>query len=178
MKVDNQAKQLCLKYFAFLEKIYNFSLITKMTEPNAATIYYKSDAVGIILKIDPLEFYLFVTLCRLVDGSFPSKTGEITPSTVINCFDLDDIVVLRSINSLIPEYTTNNKNLSISLEEIIIRQAKNLRNYADDILRADFSIFTELDKIVKKRARQFAIKKWGERATEFGWSVTEETDTG
>jgi hypothetical protein len=39
-------------------------------------------------------------------------------------------------------------------EGIIERQAQNLRMYGREILAGDFSVFPELDRIVKESARQ------------------------
>ncbi len=57
------------------------------------------------------------------------------------------------------------------IEGIVVRHAQNLRNHATDVLRGDFSVFEDLDRIVKGRARDFAIEEWGEqKARELGWS--------
>jgi hypothetical protein len=174
MTANNQVKQLCIKYFNFLEKEFNFKLVKQTAKTGINKLIYKTNAVGIILVFEPREFYLFVSLCKLINGDFPIKSGEIAPTTVINCFDLDDVVTLRSKISLVPDYASKNSYKSITLDELFKIQSENLRNFAFDIIQADFSIFVELDKIVKKRARQFAIHKWGDRAAEFGWSLTEE----
>lgn len=168
MVEKNNIRQLCHKHFGYLKNDYGFESLSS-TKKNE--LQFKSDSVGVRLEFDPREFYLFVTICKLDGNEFPPRPREIVPTTIISCFDLDDIVTLRSTKSLIPNHESISIGESISIEKVIQMQAQNLQKFADDILRADFSIFIELDRIVKNRARQSAIRRWGDGAVKYGWAL-------
>ena len=88
---------------------------------------------------------------------------------LLHGFDLDDVVTYRAKESLIPQYKLETKFDTDLLEDIVLKQSENLKNYASDILNGDMSIFPELDKLVKERAKHAAFQKWGDKAEEFGW---------
>ena len=164
-------EQICKSYFNFLKSNYGFHLVTTIEDDCSYEILFKSTLVGVSLTFEFRDFYLFVKLCRLQNGEFPPKPGEIRPDTLLKCFDLDDVVLIRSKESLIPPYQLDTKFDEALLESIVKRQADNLKLFTKDILKGDFSLFSELDKIVKDRARKAAIQKWGNKAAEFGWIV-------
>jgi len=173
MSKRQEFRELCAKHFDFLEKDFGFKLDKCTVNTSNYKLIFISNAVGVTLEFEPREFYLFVTLCKLRNGGLPPPIGEISPETVLDCFDLDDVVSLRSKESLIPDYTSMGANEKLTLDDLLKKQAENLQKFANDILHADFSLFSELDKIVKHRARQFAIQKWGEKASQYGWSLDE-----
>ena len=91
-------------------------------------------------------------LIRLVDGKLPDYPIFIDEDTVLNYFDLQDLLSVR-----IPCVKENNLEIGITNSEIenyIQQIAQNLRTKAEDILKGDFLIFSELERIVKERARQ------------------------
>jgi len=160
-----------MKYFDFLEKDYGFSFFKCTVDTGSYKLMFKSNTVGIVLEYEPREFYLFITMCKLLQGEIPPKVVDISPKTVINCFDLDDVVSLSSKGSLVPDYTSLAPDEKITLDDLFKKQAENLRKSAHEILNGDFSLFVELDRVVKGRARKFAIQKWGDKASQFGWSL-------
>jgi hypothetical protein len=171
MSKKQEFKSLCIKYFDFLERDYGFIMVKGTVDTGIYKLMFKSSTVGIALEYEPREFYLFVTLCKLRKGEIPPKVVEISPKSVIECFDLDDVVSLSSKDSLVPDYTSMAPEEKITLDDLFKKQAENLRKFANDILNGDFSIFVELDRIVKDRAQKFAIQKWGDKASQFGWSL-------
>jgi hypothetical protein len=168
---EKKIKQLCEKYFSFLENDYSFRLVSVNEENWGSEIKFKSLSVGVTLTFEFREFYLFVRICKLKNEEFPVRPGELGPNTVLEEFDLDDIVSIRSREALLPQYGLDTKFNDEFLETIIKKQSENLKLFASDILEGDFSLFPELDSKVKDRARKAAINKWGKRAAEFGWKV-------
>ena len=166
-----QFTQICKRYFNFLENDYGFYVEDQRADTWVYEIIFKNNFVAVTLTFELRDFYLFVKLSKLRAGELPPKPGEIRPETLLESFDLDDIVTIRSKESLIPPYQLNTKFDEVLLEDIVKRQGANLKLFAADILEGDFSLFSELDKIVKNRAKQAAIQKWGDDAAKFGWSV-------
>jgi hypothetical protein len=166
-----QLSQICGKHFKFLEKKYGFVLVKEAVDSLSYEFWYKSNTVGIKVKFEFPDFYLFVKLCRLQNEGFPPKPGEIRPETQLESFDLDDVLTIRSKESLIPSYSVDTKFDKALLEDVVRKQAINLKKFATDIIKGDFSLFPELDKIVKKRAKQAAFQKWGDKAADFGWNI-------
>ena len=133
-------------------------------------VCYKNETVGVVLSFEMRDFYLFVKLVELQDGEIPGHPGDITPETVLHQFDLDDLVTLRSKEDLIPQYEPGVVFDLTLFNQIAAKQAENMKRHASEVLAGNFSVFSELDTIVKSRARDAAFQKWGNRAVEFGWS--------
>ena len=87
---------------------------------------------------------------------FPSIHIEAT--TILNSFDLEDIISLktakkgigRKLKNYFRKYNFSRKD---SLVKNLVRYAEELEEYAAYILNGDFGDFPELDKIVKNRGK-------------------------
>ena len=161
----------CGQRFAFLKTDLEFKCAGDIIEDWGFEKRYRGIRTGVVLCFEVREFYLFVKVCRLIEGEFPPSVGEISASSELNAFDLDDVVALRAKQSLAPQYSGETRFDSALFDRVANTQAENLRLYAGDVLSGDFSSFEELSKIVKSRARDAAIRKWGSRAVEFGWTL-------
>ena len=162
---------LCKKHFSYLTNKYGFSFENNVSDTWWYRLTYLNQAInlGIVIHFERRDFYIFIKLCRLINGKLVQNTGEINPKTKINCFDMDDIISLKSKNSLYPPHELNTIFNDDLFKKIVRIQANNLKTHAEEILKGDFSIFPQLEKIIKKRAKNFAFEKWGEKAHEFGW---------
>lgn len=170
MVSNKQFLETCIRHFLFLSSDYGLDQVCEKSEDWGFRIVYNNQVVAVDLTFELRDFYLFVKIVRLQNGNFPPSLGEIRPHTILDSFDLDDIVGLRSPESLVPSHTGSTVfNLAL-FDQIVTRQAENLKVFASDLLRGDFSIFIELDQVVKERARKAAFQKWGCRAVEFGWT--------
>lgn len=160
----------CDRHFSFLGDEYRMERVSMSSADWGYEACYKNETVGVILSFELRDFYLFAKLVKLQDGEIPKHPGEITAETVLHSFDLDDLVTLRSKDDLIPQYDLK-ATFDLSLfNQVAAKQAENMKCHASDVLAGDFSVFSELDTIVKSRARDAAFQKWGKRAVEFGWS--------
>ena len=167
---NEQLLKVSKSHFSFLSADHDLDQVYEKSKKSGFRVLYKNQVVGVELTFELREFYLFVRVVRLRGGEFPSSPGEIQPDTNLDIFDLDDIVNLRSPKSLVTPYSGSAALDFAFFDQIVAAQAENLRVFASDILDGDFSIFTELDRIVKERAREAAFQKWGRRAVEFGWT--------
>lgn len=160
---------ICAKEFSFLETDFGFRVEAQDSNDAGFTLSFKNSTTGIRVIYEFREYYAFVEICQLVDGRLVSISGELRSDTILYCYDLDDLLSVRSSESIVPPYQPETVLNDELIESVISQQAKNLKRYAQDVLRGDFSIFEKLDKVVKERAREAAFGKWGQRAYEYGW---------
>lgn len=161
--------EMCKREFAFLENVFGFKMIEQDVCDVGVEIVFKNDTTGVRIWYEFREFFVFVYICQLVDGDLVLPSGEMCPDTKLYCYDLGDLVAIRSPESAIAPYQSGTLLNTEALHAIICRQADNLTNYAKDILLGDFAIFSKLNEIVKARAREAALQKWGDQAHIYGW---------
>jgi hypothetical protein len=96
---------------------------------------------------------IFIMLCRMVNGKLPPYPIFVRRETVLNWFDLEDIVALKEPSiELEQDFADSDNPTAKELAENLKVYAGALKKYAKDILSGDFSSFAKLEKIVKKRA--------------------------
>jgi hypothetical protein len=153
LKLDyKKFKNLCFKIFQFLTKEYNFELFSTEEDSTGYYIIYKNASTGIRISYEPREGGIFILIYRLIDDQIPQYEIKIEPDTIINSFYLDDIIELSSSDPK-REFSAI-FNPKSPAEEILRAYADALQKYAKDILNGDFKVFSEVDKIVKKRAQE------------------------
>ena len=186
---------VCKNKFASVIKKFNFKISKQIDEDWGYKLFLQNRTTGIEIYYEFRDMMVFIKLYQLINGKIPIQKGEIRPETILNSFDINDLLEIRSPSSKIPsqetidgldkivkkiasgkkvkldEYPQEIQGGDLSIDNILSKHAENLEKYAEDILSGDFSLFVDLDKIVKDRAKKIAIQKWGERAKEFGWDV-------
>lgn len=146
--------------FRFLETEYGFKLIKSKKESLFQSILYMNTATAVELVFEYRESYLFVKLYQLVNGVFIDDPVIIREDTVLHGYGLDDVILLRNPSALIgstyqfPKESNYHDPLN-GWSYYINDYAVNLNKYAFDILRGDFTIFPELEKVVKKRLAEY-----------------------
>lgn len=150
-KERDQFEALCRKIFKFLERDFGCELISVERDSYGTCISYKNLATAVEIGFKPIDGYVYVMLIRLINGEIPPYE-EVKPKITINNFYLLDVVNFYNptFNLQLPplEAWLNYQTLKKELNQ----QAEYLRKYTADILKGDFSIFPELEEIVKKRA--------------------------
>jgi hypothetical protein len=159
------------KSFEFLKADFGFRERSRINRRDYIEYRYSSNTTGVVVAFELREFFIFVTLCRLVDDNYAKEIGEIRPDSRLNCFDLNDLVGLRAPDDVVTGYLPGQPQPLGGLAGIAGRQATNLRKHARDVLTGDFTAFPDLERIVKARAREAAIQEWGPQAKEFGWDL-------
>ena len=89
-------ERTCLQKFGFLEKEFGFALRSSERTSYGSHVTYSNQTTGVRVSLEPLEGGIFVELSRLADGELPSVPIFIGSDSVLNSFDLDDILLLRS----------------------------------------------------------------------------------
>jgi hypothetical protein len=170
-KMDKNAFfELCKKEFEYLFNEYNFKVFKKEKESWGYKIYLNNSTTGIPkFNLKRNVYFVFLQICKLIDGEFAEHEGEIRPESKLNNFYYEDLLSIRSPESKFPRYTNDTKLNDELINKLVKHHADKLKKYAVDILKGDFAIFAELDKIVKVRAKKGAFQKWGKDAEKYGW---------
>lgn len=147
---NKEFRNKCHELFQYLEDEYLCTVSVNETE-FGMFITYINDTTSVRISFEPREGGLFILLSRLIEGKIPPYPIIIGPQTQIHSFYLDDILSLKARE--IPE--KNQDQLAQkpdALSEQLSFCSTMLKRYAKDILQGDFSIYPELECIVKKRA--------------------------
>jgi hypothetical protein len=159
--MDN-LKESFKKNFKFLITEYKFSLEKEIIDDVNLNFQYinKNRSVGVKIVYEFRESYIFITLCSLLNGKLCENPKNINDNSKLICFSLDDIINLTDSQALIkPTYKypddsyifTKKNGFSLYVKKF----SENLRKYGKDILKGNFSVFPILDKIVKKRVKDY-----------------------
>lgn len=144
---------LCKKIFKFLEKKFGCKLNSVERNSYGTYLSYKNATTGVEISFTPGDGDILIYLIKLVDGIIPSYPVTITLKDSIYYFELNDIIFIKE-SALQIQYPSTDElmnNYGV-LKGFLTQQAEYLKKYALDILKGDFSLFPELEKIVKKRA--------------------------
>lgn len=147
--------------FKFLESEYGFKLSKHKRHDWGYELIYLNNTTGVKVIYEYGEAYIFIMLYKLNNGKLPEMPIQIDNSTILYGYGLDDLILHRNPNAIIkPAYEYGEQSVyydkEMGLSLYISAFAKNLEEYAIDILKGDFAIFPELDKIVKQRVRQYS----------------------
>jgi hypothetical protein len=143
---------LCSKYFSYLSSEYGLERIAAEKNSLACSVTFSNNRIGVQISFEMKDGGIFVMLIRLVDGKLPPYEIFIKPGTVVNHFDLEDIVDLEDPEAALEQKYADDSDPTIQeLEDNLHRYAEALHKYGNDILSGDFSIFPELEEIVKRR---------------------------
>ena len=152
-----QFEEHCRRIFKpVLEDKFGLKIITIEHGDYGDLINYQNETTGITIYNEPRDG-IFVTLFRLIDGKMPEHPIHIEADTILNSFDLEDIISFntskKNIGKKIKNYIRKlNLPLKFDLAKTLTRYATDLEEHAADILNGDFKDFPELEKIVKRRA--------------------------
>jgi len=150
-------KTIFEEVFQFLKD--DFNIIPIISRKERWGYYYsgKNYATGIEIIYESPEGYVNIMLYKLINGNIEKNTvSAIRDNKTINGSSLDYIVQLKDEGaSILPAYKYSNElGISQGTEGIKIffsKFASNLKQYADDVLNGDFSIFIQLEKTLKNK---------------------------
>ena len=186
--------EVCKIKFDPIIKKFNFTIVKQIDEDWGYKLFMQNDTTGIEIYYEFRDMIVLIKLYRLINGAIQEQKGEIRPDTVLNSFDINDLLEIRSPSSKVPsqetiegldniikkmvsgkkvkldEYPQEIQDGGLSIDNILSKHVKHLEKHAKDILEGDFKILNKIDKIVKKRAKEIALNKWGDEATKFGWT--------
>lgn len=146
--------------FKFLKSEYGFRLLKCEKKDWGYELIYLNNTTGVKVTYEYQAAYIFIMLYQLENGELRENPRNIDDSTTLYGYGLDDLVGLRNSHALIKpayEYGEQSKyyDKDNGLSLYVAAFANNLKTYGKDILSGDFTIFPELNKIVKGRIKGY-----------------------
>ena len=151
MEMYEEFESVCLGIFAFLKEKYDCESVTVERDKFGIYISYRNATTAVRISFEPRERGIFVLLSRLVDGKIPPYPIFVSSNTVIDSFYLDDVIMLRNPTTKIQQKSPERHTKPWFVKQLSI-YANSLTEVADDILKGNFEIFEDLERIVKERA--------------------------
>ena len=143
--------QKCLDKFRYLAT-YGFELTSIEEDRYGTEITYKNETTGIRVSYEIRENDIFLYLIRLVKGEIPAYIDA--PS---RWFYLDNLVKLRSPSTTLPQKEPEDWLTPDDIDEILTAYANALKEYGEDVLRGDFSVFVELAQRIDRPKSSYSI---------------------
>jgi hypothetical protein len=143
--------------FEFLRSEYDYKLVAEEDNSNGGYVTFVNQDIGVGLKLQ-YEFpsaFVFVFICRLVDGEFQENRLPISEDSEINCFDFNDY--LEPMQKMQPAYDYGEDSPYYDpkngLRNFTREFADRLRSFGSGILRGDLSAMPKMENIIKRRAQ-------------------------
>ena len=155
-KYPDRFFSLCLQKLQFLFDEYGFKKKRKETAGGDYTILFQNKTTAIIVGFEWRDQYIYVRLCRLSDGEFRKNPIFITEDSEISCFDIEDLITIRAPEMGIDPAVFGKALSDDEVESVLAIYADAVHTQASDILKGDFSVWPELDAIVKSRIRKLS----------------------
>jgi hypothetical protein len=134
----------CLKTFRFLAA-YGCELSSIEQDTYGVEITYKNQTTGIKVSFEVRENDIFVYLIRLINGEIPAYLDA--PS---RWFYLDNVVKFRSPSTTLPRKGFGEQLTPDDIEHMLAVYADALKEYGEDVLHGDFSVFVELGRQIDR----------------------------
>lgn len=123
----------------------------KKSENGLHCVRYESEKTAVEIGLEWQEQYVYVELFRLINGKIKENPIVIRPDSELTVHNLEDLIAIRA-----PKMTLGSeyfgKPITVkSLEHILSHYARALKELGRDVLQGDFTVFRELESIVKER---------------------------
>jgi len=105
------------------------------------------------VAVDGADFGHILKLYRLRDGLLPPKPASYIEEAPLTTFDVDDLLILRGALPS-PAGKMLGERDDAYTYGLLAEYSEALEHYGGDVLRGDFTVFRELDGVVKQRARE------------------------
>jgi hypothetical protein len=159
---------ICLEKFRFLIERFGCKRTAKGASAGVYTVTYQNSTTAVEIGLEWQEQYVYVELCRLVDGRIKDNPIVIGPESQLTVFNLEDVLEIRNPGLKLSHKHFARRLTVDALDKILSHYARALEESASDILRGDFSLFDKLDRIVKHRATEAAIAEIAELDRQLG----------
>ncbi|MEK6300071.1 MAG: hypothetical protein AABO41_05065 [Acidobacteriota bacterium] len=147
---------ICIERFQFLIKRFECRRGAKRATGGVYTLTYQNSTTAVQVGLEWREQYVYVELCRLVDGRIKDNPVVIGPESQLTVFNLEDVLEIRNPElKLSAEHVARRLTVD-ALRKTLSHYARALEECASDILRGDFTLFDKLEHIVKTRAKEAA----------------------
>ena len=141
------------KEFQFLVDEFGFKKRARKKDAGVYSLLYETKMTEVGIGFEWRDQYIYVGLGRR-DRKAPQEKGRLPrPEDELTSFDLEDVLKLRTGKYAIDEDRFGRALTLKDVKEILSTYARGLRKHGPDVLQGDFSIFPELEKIVRKRMK-------------------------
>jgi len=139
--------ELSKEKFNYLIAEYNFSLVSTRKDGGLYEIVFQNKTTAVIVNWERHENWIYIELYRLVNGMLVTNPIIISDQTELNGYHLDDLLSIRCPDFSLTKFPVDDKDIVAILKNY----SAMLHQYATDVLNGDFTIFGDLEKIVKGR---------------------------
>lgn len=87
---------VCMSHFQFLMTEYKFKLRKKSMKYLGLELAFQNDTTAVKISFEWREQYIFVSLCRLVDGKLVNNPIFIDSNSIINCYGVNTLLKIRA----------------------------------------------------------------------------------
>lgn len=160
-----ELEQVFEKAFEFLKNEYDFNTLLSKREDWGYYFTAVNSTTGIEIKYEFKEAFIQIVIYRLIDGEIIKNiTNAIKNNELITGFSLEWILALKNPEAQIKpayEYGIESEfyEKEIGLKNYALIVAERLKEYASDILKGDFSVFSTLDIMVKENYKSYYQNK-------------------
>jgi hypothetical protein len=101
-------------------------------------------------SLEPMDGGMFVLVSRLVNGEIPEYPIFVTRKMTLHSYYLDDLVSLRQPDAAKGQASVDPAS-GVEIAKCVAQSASRLREFGSNILRGDFSVFSQLEEMAKAR---------------------------
>src|SRR5258708_24965685 len=141
------------RHFGYLQIRYGFRIKKVEASSWEIRLIYQSRTTAVYVDLSYEFLRVEVSVVRLLDGARPPYPVFVTADITLHEFLLDQILKLRAphlLSELHAAEGLGEEQIEASLKVL----AQDLDGYAADVLLGDFSLFTILEKEVKRGAQE------------------------
>lgn len=151
---ENLSK-VCNEEFESTKHKYGFECFYACGSECTPKAFAKNDTTGILFEYELRENCIRGFLYRLPEGDFEATRKDGTRINSNECYDILDLLSLRNRSG--SETIHSLGFIKESLNSTLNSFQNVIQSNAEDILRGDFTVFTELKKIVSERAQKHGV---------------------
>lgn len=137
--------------FSFLEKEYGLKYrkvpADRWDQKWTPSASFLNDSTGVLITYDARDQFLTARIYPLLHGQFPMRNGRIDLS---KGYPLNSIIFLNDPERRVGDWRSENSRSSkgdLNQSEYISLVAQQLRLFADDLLKGDFSRADAIDRV-------------------------------
>jgi hypothetical protein len=145
------------KEFQFLVDEFGFKKRANKTDAGVYRLAYENETTKVETGLEWRDQYVYVLLGRRVRKKAPGKARMPRPEDELVAFNLEDLLKLRTRKYAVDEDRFGKALTRKDIKEILSTYARGMRDHATDVLQGDFSIFPELEKIVRQRMKDHSL---------------------
>ena len=146
-------KKMIRKHFSFLIDEYGFKEISVENDVWGVRVEFCNLTTGVRAGYWVRESGFRVELFRLVNREIQDNPIDINDDSVLNQFYLEMLLSIRDPDFINKQVQRHSEKMEDA--DAIKEVATDLRNKAQDILLGDFTIFSDMENIVKDNARAY-----------------------